>query len=397
LLKPEQLEETNAHLNLLSRDVAVFTLILLVKHLFEDIEEGTRERTGKKELVDDFLIGFGAWKHLLKKDFKETWNNLKSANINNDSKMLDAELRPVPLKLKISVTDLQKDAHAMCSKYLESYSDLYYEFKPKWEKMAAPTREEKEKFKLDFLRECEVKSYNQVHNWNVFAKRHLTDAMNQACGKITILSGLRAGYDMLCTTTHLGARNKGTGPENHEQWQGKPGRISNRQALIKMLRQDYLYDAQAATSYPQPERANEEDNDDSEVPERTQSENGEAPDFVEMTGLGTPVGLYGYNCRHSVFVYDPKKDNAPRIPPKQKKNIKYRGEEYTLYEMSQLQRVKEAQLRRHLWSIKQKETVELDTLDEEMHVYKIRNSIEDICKHSGLPRMFDNEKIFIRK
>jgi hypothetical protein len=404
MLEPKYLEEISSFFSLMGRSFKYSVYLCIISNLLDAVDDDdteSRPQAPKKrrKLFDDILLEVGVWSTILKRETRRVWRETVAENIQNDQKKLKRKLKVVHVNLKLPVMEIVNDARRLGNDAVAVYDNAFYELKSKWDKFSSGRK------KQEILRSFYISLKSHPANWDVMAKRHLTDMMNQACGKMTILSGMQAGYDMLCTTTHMGARNKGTGPENHEQWQGKPGRITDRQALIKMLRQDYLYDAQAATNYPvpAPDDANEELDEPAAAGNNLREEQskpdvpGGVASFVEMTGLGTPVGLYGYNCRHSVFIYDPEADNRPRIPKKQTADFTYSGEDYTLYEMSQLQRRAEAGLREKLFELEELRAVKAPVEMAEAEVYAARERIKKICKISGLPRMYDNEKIFIRK
>lgn len=97
--------------------------------------------------------------------------------------------------------------------------------------------------------------------------RAVRTGISQMTGDITMARMKENDWKIVLTTAHVGARNKGGLPENHELWQGK------------------------FFSIP---------------PDKT------FPDFYAWTGYGTGEGLCGWNCRHSFApsdgVHNPYKD-----------------------------------------------------------------------------------------
>jgi hypothetical protein len=94
---------------------------------------------------------------------------------------------------------------------------------------------------------------------DVAMRRNVLTGVNQTAGQLQMARAQEMGIDLVQTSAHVGARNKGTGPANHEGWQGKIFRITRKGVKLAV---DDKY-----------------------------------PDFVETTGYGTVTGLCGVNCR----------------------------------------------------------------------------------------------------
>lgn len=87
---------------------------------------------------------------------------------------------------------------------------------------------------------------------DVAVRRAVLTGVSQTVGVIQMQRAEDMGVDLVQTSAHAGARNKGVGPQNHESWQGK---IFSRSGRSKKY-----------------------------------------PPFVETTGYGTGDGLMGWNC-----------------------------------------------------------------------------------------------------
>jgi hypothetical protein len=87
---------------------------------------------------------------------------------------------------------------------------------------------------------------------DVALRRAVLTGVGQTTGELQIARADEMGADLVQTSAHAGARNTGTGPANHESWQGKIFSRSGRP--------------------------------------------GKYPDFVSTTGYGTGPGLCGWNC-----------------------------------------------------------------------------------------------------
>lgn len=147
---------------------------------------------------------------------------------------------------------------------------------------------------------------------DVAARRAVMTGVNQICQKYAEQSMDYLETDLVEVSAHLGARNTGTGPENHESWQGLVLRWSEKP--------------------------------------RTSTRN--YPDFVKTTGFGTGPGLGGWNCRHhySPFVegvMEPTYSKAELETMKgENRKFTFEGKEYDGYTATQTQRQIERTIRK---------------------------------------------------
>ena len=117
---------------------------------------------------------------------------------------------------------------------------------------------------------------------------------------------------MVEVSAHLGARNIGIGPANHESWQGGIYRWSKKPHTSKR----------------------------------------QYPDFVKTTGYGSGPGLGGWNCRHtfSPFIEDVMEPTYSKTDIEEMKGenhrFTYEGVEYDGYTASQQQRKIERTVRK---------------------------------------------------
>lgn len=145
----------------------------------------------------------------------------------------------------------------------------------------------------------------------VAARRAVLAGVTQVSSKITEARMEDFDSDLVEVSAHAGARNTGTGPANHKEWQGKVYRWR---------------------------RAG-----------RPQTSKGDYPDFIASTGYGTGEGLNGWNCKHAFDVFI--EDVSERIwSDEELKNIdpppfKYRGKVYDYYAATQQQRKLERNIR----------------------------------------------------
>lgn len=147
---------------------------------------------------------------------------------------------------------------------------------------------------------------------DVAARRAVMTGVNQINQKYAEQSTEYLETDLVETSAHIGARNIGNVPVNHEKWQGKWYRWS----------------------------------------EKPQTSTGEYPDFIETTGYGTGAGLGGWNCRHTFYpvvegVSEATYSQADLDAMKgENRKFKFEGQEYDGYTATQEQRSIERTIRK---------------------------------------------------
>jgi len=196
----------------------------------------------------------------------------------------------------------------------------------------------------------------RVGQADVAIKRNIWTGINQATGDMTLAMAAEAGTDLVEVSAHPGARNKGSGPMNHESWQGKVYSISG--------------------THPKYEP------------------------FIETTGYGTGAGLLGWNCRHSVFLffegYEKPTYTQAELDRVNNTQVTYGGKQMDLYEATQQQRYLERGVRD--WKRK-RDMFEAAGLGEEhaMAGAKIKDwqyRLREFTKQTGLERRYEWERVF---
>lgn len=147
---------------------------------------------------------------------------------------------------------------------------------------------------------------------DVAVRRAIMTGVNQICQKYSEQSMDYLETDLVEVSAHIGARNTGTGPENHESWQGKI----------------YRWSAKPKQS------------------------SGRYPDFIASTGYGTGPGLGGWNCRHHFYpfvegVMEPTYSSSDLNAMKgENREISFEGKQYDGYTATQKQRQIERTIRK---------------------------------------------------
>lgn len=139
----------------------------------------------------------------------------------------------------------------------------------------------------------------------VAARRAVLTGVNQTAAKLQVARADEMGVEFFAVTAHGGAR------PSHAAWQGK---TYHRGGAVDYLGKHY-------------------------------------EDFESVTGYGTGAGLCGWNCRHTFFSVFPELGPAPNwtqesLAELNARDIKYNGQKYTRYEISQMQRARERAVRK---------------------------------------------------
>ena len=181
----------------------------------------------------------------------------------------------------------------------------------------------------------------------VAVRRATLTGVNQTCGKLQWERREQAGCEFVEVTAHSGARDTGSGPANHAGWQGK------------------VYHVGGAIDH----------------------EGEHYEDFETATGYGTGDGLCGWNCRHNYCSFWPGISSRvytdEQLAELSAKNIEYNGQMYSRYEINQMQRAKERNVRKwkKTWMIEKE--AGLDATTSAIRLKNARKSLSDFAKATG--------------
>ena len=176
----------------------------------------------------------------------------------------------------------------------------------------------------------------------VAAKRCVLTGVNQTCAKLQIERARQMGVEFFETTAHGGARS------SHAEWQG---RQFHRGGAVDYKGKHY-------------------------------------PDFEAATGYGTGAGLCGWNCRHQFFACFPELGDPPAWTREQletlnARNIEWNGKKYTAYEISQMQRARERNVRRWKKRYLAEDAAGVDTTDSAVRLKAARQSLAEFANATG--------------
>ena len=176
----------------------------------------------------------------------------------------------------------------------------------------------------------------------VAARRAVLTGVNQTAGKLQVARMDEMGCEFVETTAHGGAR------PSHAEWQG---RRFHRGGAVDYRGKHY-------------------------------------PDFEAATGYGTGAGLCGWNCRHTFFAVFPELGDPPQWTQEQlrelnARNIEWNGKKYTAYEISQMQRARERNVRRWKKRYLAEDAAGLDPTDAAVRLRAARQSLADFTQATG--------------
>ena len=176
----------------------------------------------------------------------------------------------------------------------------------------------------------------------VAARRAVLTGVNQTAGKLQEARMDEMNVEFVETSTHGGAR------PSHAEWQG---RRFHRGGAVDYLGKHY-------------------------------------PDFEQATGYGTGAGLCGWNCRHTFFAVFPELGDPPTwteesLQELNARNIEYNGKLYTQYEVNQMQRARERNVRKWKKRYLAESAAGSDTTDSAVRLRAARQSLSEFAKATG--------------
>lgn len=176
----------------------------------------------------------------------------------------------------------------------------------------------------------------------VAARRAVLTGVNQTAGKLQEARMDEMNVEFVETSAHGGAR------PSHAEWQG---RRFHRGGAVDYLGKHY-------------------------------------PDFEQATGYGTGAGLCGWNCSHTFFAVFPELGDPPTwteesLQELNARNIEYNGKLYTQYEVNQMQRARERNVRRWKKRYLAEDSAGLDPTDAAVRLKAARQSLAEFTQATG--------------
>ena len=176
----------------------------------------------------------------------------------------------------------------------------------------------------------------------VAARRAVLTGVNQTAGKLQEARMDEMNVEFVETSAHGGAR------PSHAEWQG---RRFHRGGAVDYLGMHY-------------------------------------PDFEQATGYGTGAGLCGWNCSHTFFAVFPELGDPPTwteesLQELNARNIEYNGKMYTQYEINQMQRARERNVRKWKKRYLAESAAGSDTTDSAVRLKAARQSLAEFAQATG--------------
>ena len=209
-------------------------------------------------------------------------------------------------------------------------------------------------------------SYESGHvdSVDVAVRRAVLTGIVQINSKYNSQAMDRFETDLVEVDAHMGARNTGIGPANHEGWQGKVYRWT-----------------EYTDKYPN-------------------SSTGEYPDFIETTGYGTGEGLCGWNCRHGFVAFvegvmEPTYTDT-ELEKLKAKSFEFEGKQYDTYTATQKQR----QIERTIRKLKRRKLSYEAAGDKEnatttnIRIRRLKSEYKAFSKAAGLPEQTERMKVY---
>lgn len=212
------------------------------------------------------------------------------------------------------------------------------------------------------IRTAEYES-GHVDHIDVAVRRAVMTGVNKTCQRYAERSVEFLETDLVEASAHQGARDTGTGPENHKEWQGKVYRWKEKQGYSK----------------------------------------GSYPDFINTTGYGTGAGLGGWDCRHHFYpFYEGVSERT--YTDEQLANIdpppfEYQGKTYTAYEATQKQR----QIERTVRKLKRRRSayeatgLSSDAQDVSVRIRRLNAEYKAFSDAANLPLQKERMKVYDAK
>lgn len=209
-----------------------------------------------------------------------------------------------------------------------------------------------------------VVSYESGHadQIDVAARRAVMTGVNALNQKYAEQSADYLETDLVEVSAHIGARNTGSGMENHESWQGGVYRWAEKPGDSK----------------------------------------GEYKDFVATTGYGQGAGLGGWNCRHTFYPFvegasEPTYSQSDLDTMKgENRKFVFDGKEYDGYTATQQQRSIERQIRKQkrLRDAYKAAGLKDDETAANIKLRRLNAKYKAFSEAAGLPEQRERTKVY---
>lgn len=180
---------------------------------------------------------------------------------------------------------------------------------------------------------------------------------HQLAGKVTDKNIEQTGENLVYVSKHWGARNTGTGHANHEQWQGKVYFIKdgrNYSTEAERIGQDSITSLYYATGYS-----------------------------IDGARENDPLGLNGYNCRHSHHPWFEGVSSLPKESP-EPSPVTINGKTYDYYAITQKMRSMERSVRALKREKEALKSLGMDTTEIQAKISRKTAEYKEFCGMCGI-------------
>lgn len=205
-----------------------------------------------------------------------------------------------------------------------------------------------------------------VDQLDVAVRRASVTGLNQIAEKMNDQTLSDFESPLVEVSAHGGARDQGTGWQNHKAWQGK---------VYYWKEKDKWNRADLARKYP---------------------------DFVSVTGYGQVDGIEGANCRHSKKVFvdgvSERMYTDKQLQEIDDPDFEYKGVKYTTYEATQRQRLLERTQRKYKRVLRAFDTIGVKDTDEDYiavqsRLEAVKKEYKNFSKAAGLREQPERARI----
>lgn len=198
------------------------------------------------------------------------------------------------------------------------------------------------------------------------AKTAIRTGCGQISAKIMDENLIRTGQNLVYVSKHWGARSEGIGVANHAMWQGqvyfiKPGENYTEEA--ERIGQDRIMDIWYSTGY--------------------------SPDGSHVNN---PLGLHGYNCRHSHRVWFLGTSTLPEEQP-EPSPVKINGKEYDYPAMTKRMRYLERGIRALKREQIAREALRLPCTEIKAKIKQKTREYKEFCNKCNVPERTTNLRV----
>ena len=220
------------------------------------------------------------------------------------------------------------------------------------------------------LAQSGLRSIDYASGYTMQLDTAVKNALRTGCGQISAKmmdeNLVRSGENLVYVSGHWGARNKGIGVENHELWQSKvyfikPGKDYSEEA--ERIGQDRIMDIWYSTGY--------------------------SPDGSHENN---PLGLHGYNCRHSHRVWFEGASSLPQEQP-EPAPVTINGKTYDYYQMTQKMRSMERNIRALKKELVARESLKLPRTEIKAKIQQKTREYEEFCRKCKVPERTTNLRV----